>query len=122
MLTADINRPDALHPSEVQSWTAMRQAHPAFSNPLLGPRWARVVERVRDNARVAVFRRNEQTLGLLPRHPGFNGVLRPIGALFSDLHALIAAAGSPLTLPETLGASDGPAAYSVPLAGGERPG
>ncbi len=105
MLTADIIRPDALHPSEVQSWTAMRQAHPAFSNPLLGPRWASVVGRVRDDARVAVFRRNGQTLGFLAHHRGFNGGVRPIGAPFSDLHALIAAPGSQLTLPEALGAA-----------------
>ena len=105
MLTADILRPESLSVSDLDAWAAMRAAHPGFCNPLFGPQWARTVGRVRADAHVAVLKRDGVTVGFLAHHRRPAGLGRPIGAPFADLHALIAAPGSSLTLSEAVGAA-----------------
>jgi CelD/BcsL family acetyltransferase involved in cellulose biosynthesis len=91
MLQADLIRPDALTAQDRDAWRALCAAEPAFRSPLLSPEFAQAVGRVREDATIAVFRRRGRTLGFLPHHRRPGGLGRPIGAPFSDVHALITA-------------------------------
>ena len=105
MMTAEILRPSDLTPGDLEAWATFRGAEPVFCNPLFGSRWVQAVGRVRDDARVAVFRREGKTVGFLAHHRDFGGYARPIGAPFSDLHALIADPINPITLSEAVQAA-----------------
>lgn len=93
MLQAEVRRPRALADEDIAAWRAFQAADPAFANPLLGPDFARLVDEVREDARVAVFRREGRAVGFLPFHSRLGAVAQPIGAAFSDYHALVAAPG-----------------------------
>ncbi|HKT53218.1 MAG TPA: GNAT family N-acetyltransferase [Caulobacteraceae bacterium] len=92
-LSAQVVHPSALASEDARAWRSLQTAYPAFASPLLGPDFAAAVGAVRDDARVAVFRKGGKAAGFLPFHqrPGAFG--RPIGAPFSDYHALVAGPG-----------------------------
>ncbi|HEY5105223.1 MAG TPA: GNAT family N-acetyltransferase [Caulobacteraceae bacterium] len=86
---------EVLHPSELSetdaaAWSALQAASPDFSSPLMGPGFARAVGEVRPDARVAVFRNHTGPSAFLAFHRRPGGFARPIGAPFSDYHALVA--------------------------------
>lgn len=89
MIEADVLHPSELAAADVAAWRAWQAQTPEFGNPLLGPDFARLVGKVRDDARVALFRRGGRLAGLLPHHRRPGGLARPIGAPFSDYHALV---------------------------------
>ena len=105
MLHADVVRPDALGADVLEAWRAMAAATPAFASPLLGPQFACAVGAVRDDAHVAVFRRGEQIVGLLAHHRRPGGLARPVGAPWSDRHALLTFPGAVLDWREALAAA-----------------
>jgi len=67
-LEAELVHPGALAPTDVAAWRAMQAAEPAFASPLLGVDFAKAVGAVRQDARVAVYRRGGQTIGMRPWH------------------------------------------------------
>lgn len=85
----EVVAPKDLQGSEVAIWRALQAAQPAFANPLFGPDFSRIVGRVRDDARVAVFRLRGEPVGFMPFHQRRFGFARPIGAPFSDYQALV---------------------------------
>lgn len=105
MLTAKLVHPQSLSSSELQAWESFRRSDSALANPLLGPRWAQAVGRVRTDAAVAVFQRNGAVLGFLPHQRSGRGLARPMGAPFSDLQALIVEPGQALSLSEAVSAA-----------------
>ena len=90
MLTSETIRPGDLTLRDRSAWLAIRAAHPPLQSPLLGPDFAIAVGRVRSDAAVAVFRRDGAAVGFLAHHRRPGGLARPIGAPFSDYHALVA--------------------------------
>lgn len=105
MLSAEILRPDALDARCLAAWEGLRTADPALRNPLFGPRWAQTVGRVRPDAHVAVLRRDGAPVAFLPHQRGRNGTAHPMGAPFSDFHALIVEPGLALSLEEAVAAA-----------------
>ena len=95
-LTCDILRPAELSARDRAAWSAIRAQRPEFDSPLLSVGFADMVGRVRGDTAVAVYRRVGQAVGFLAhqRRPG--GFARPIGAPFSDYHALISEPGAGL--------------------------
>ncbi len=93
MLSAETVRPSDLTARDRAAWTALRDSAAVFQSPLLGYDFAEMVGRVRADAAVAVIRRDGRAIGFLPHHRRPHGLARPIGAPFSDYHALIAEAG-----------------------------
>ncbi len=89
MLTCDLVRSVDLSARDESLWRAMTASNPAFGSPLLSPDFFHAVARVRDDAHVAVYRRNGEAVGFLAHHRRPNGLARPIGAPFSDYTALI---------------------------------
>jgi CelD/BcsL family acetyltransferase involved in cellulose biosynthesis len=104
-LEADLVAPDALSDADVAAWRALQAAEPAFASPLLSVDFARAVGAVRDDARVAIFRRGGRTIGFLAHHRRPGGFARPIGAPFCDYHALVAARDAALGPGEALQAA-----------------
>ncbi len=104
-LVADVVRPADLLAGDIAAWRAMQAVEPAFGNPLLGPAFAQAVGAVRDDARVAVFRRDGEAAGFLAFHRRPSGFARPIGAPFCDYHALVCDPAAGLTAGEALAAA-----------------
>jgi CelD/BcsL family acetyltransferase involved in cellulose biosynthesis len=106
MLDVETLHPRELNCDEVRTWRAMAAAEPAFSSPLLGPDFARAVGVVRDDARVAVIRREGEILGFLPHHRRPGQLARPIGSPLSDYHGLVSRSDADLNGAEVLRAAD----------------
>lgn len=98
----EILPPHALGSTDADRWAGLCAAEPAFASPLLGPHFARLVGSVRPDAQVAVLRRRGASLAYFPFHRRPNGMARPIGAPFSDVHAIVSGPDLPLTGPELL--------------------
>jgi CelD/BcsL family acetyltransferase involved in cellulose biosynthesis len=105
MLSAETLRPSDLNDRQLEAWKAMAAATPAFRSPLLAPEFAQAVGRARRDAAVAVFQRDGRTVGFLAHHRAWGGYARPIGAPFSDYHALITAPGEGIEVAEALAAA-----------------
>ncbi|MFT4251532.1 MAG: GNAT family N-acetyltransferase [Caulobacter sp.] len=102
---------ETLHPADITQadlalWRAFVAADPALANPLLGPDFTQAVGRVREDARVAVIRREGETVGFLPHHRRPGGMARPIGAPLSDYHGLVAKPGVEIDAAQLLRAAD----------------
>jgi CelD/BcsL family acetyltransferase involved in cellulose biosynthesis len=106
MLDVETLHPRELDCDEVRTWRGMAAAEPAFSSPLLGPDFARAVGVVRDDARVAVIRREGAILGFLPHHRRPGQLARPIGSPLSDYHGLVSRSDADLNGAEVLRAAD----------------
>jgi CelD/BcsL family acetyltransferase involved in cellulose biosynthesis len=104
-LTADVLRPSELSSGDIAAWRRFQALEPAFGSPLLGADFAQAVGEVRPDARVAVFRRGGDAVGFLAHHRRPSGFARPIGAPFSDYHALISDARAPVDQGEALEAA-----------------
>lgn len=82
---------EAFHPaqlsaSDILAWRALCASRPGLDSPLLGPDFARAVGAVRTDARVAVWRQDDEAVGFLAYHHRPGGYARPIGAPLSDYH------------------------------------
>ena len=105
MIQAEVRHPRDLSEREVEVWRGFCAADPAFSNPLLGPDFARLVGEARPDARVAVLSRRGEIVGFLPFHGRSGALAQPIGAAFSDYHALVCAPGARIDGAEALAAA-----------------
>lgn len=91
-LVVDLTPAAALGRADADAWRAIQADQTVFASPLLGPDFAMAVGRVREDALVAVFRRDGRAVGFFPHHRRPGGFGRPIGAPFSDYHAVVAEA------------------------------
>ena len=105
MIEAEVRHPRALTEREAEAWRGFCLADAAFANPLLGPDFARLVGEARADARVAVLLRKGEIVGFLPFHGRAGAVTQPIGAAFSDYHALVSAPGEHIDGAEALAAA-----------------
>lgn len=93
MADVEVVHPSELGPAEIRAWSNLQSSSPEFGSPLLGPQFARLVGELRRNARAAVWRDGRRAAGFLGFHRTLGGFARPIGAPFSDYHALVCAPG-----------------------------
>lgn len=93
MIKAEVLHPSQLRPEGVRRWRAWCEADPRFGNPLLGPEFAQAVGAVRPDARVAVLSQDGAPAGYFAYNLRAGCLARPIGAPFSDYHAVISAPG-----------------------------
>lgn len=106
MLDVETLHPADLAPEDIALWRAFAQAQPALASPLMGPDFAQAVGQVREDARVAVIRRDGETIGFLAHHRRPGGMARPIGAPLSDYHGLVAKPGVEIDAAQVLRAAD----------------
>lgn len=105
MLQCETISPAALTAADRDAWISLAQAT-GLASPLLHPDFAIAVAKVRDDVRVALYRDRKGLAGVFAYHRRPGGFARPIGAAFSDLHAI-------LTRPDI----DQPVAELLRLAG-----
>ncbi|MCC7268253.1 MAG: GNAT family N-acetyltransferase [Caulobacteraceae bacterium] len=91
MRAAETLHPDDLSDADAEAWRALCAATPAFESPLLGPDFTRAVGRVRDDARVTLWRRDGRLKAAFAYHRRPGGLGRAIGAPLSDYHGLVQA-------------------------------
>ena len=101
-ITATRRRATELPEGEAAQWRAFQGQQPAFANPLMGPDFARAIGRVRDDAEVVTYRRGDEIVGFLGLHRRPGGFARPLGAPFSDYHALITGPAPGMDGPQAL--------------------
>jgi CelD/BcsL family acetyltransferase involved in cellulose biosynthesis len=106
MLDVETLHPSLLSTADVALWRSLAADQAGFGNPLLGPDFAQAVGKVREDARIAVVRRDGQTLGFLAYHRRPGGLARPIGSPLSDYHGLVARPDAGLDLAQVLRAAD----------------
>jgi CelD/BcsL family acetyltransferase involved in cellulose biosynthesis len=90
-LRATVVEPDEIAPGDRAAWASFGE-QPSFGSPFLSWSFARSVGRLRDDARVAVFRENGTTRGYLAFQVGVDGAGRPIGDTICDAQAVMAPA------------------------------
>lgn len=105
MLQTETLHPSGLTPELISAWRGLCASVPAFSNPLLGPDYAMAVGSVRSDARVTVGWAACRPVLFWPHHARPGGLARPIGAPFSDYHAVIADPAVPYSPSELMAAS-----------------
>lgn len=88
-MTTSVCRPRELGASEIAAWHQFQSADLALQNPFLSPEFARVVDSVRDDARVAVTEEDGHPVGFLPYSVGSFRVARPIAPGLTDLQAYV---------------------------------
>ena len=92
MSSCTVLKAEQLDASLVDVWNRMLHGHSAFRSPLLTPEFFQAVARIRDDARICVWYRDQKPIGFLPHHSRPGRFARPIGAPFSDYSALISEA------------------------------
>ena len=102
MFAAETLHPTDLAEADAVAWRALCAATPAYQSPLLGPDFARAVGRVRDDARVTLWRRNGTLVAAFAYHRRPGGLGRAIGAPLADYHGVVQAADSGLIASQAL--------------------
>ena len=106
MLDVETLHPSRLSPADIALWRTLAAAEPAFAHPLLGPDFAQAVGRVREDSRVAVIRRQGETLGFLPHHRRPGRLARAIGSHLSDYHGVVSRRNPGFSIDDVLRAAD----------------
>lgn len=106
MLDVETLHPTDLSPADTALWRGMTAAEPAFRSPLLGPDFAQAVGLVREDTRVAIIRRDGETLGFLPHHRRPGRLARAIGSPLSDYHAIVSRPDPGFRAEDVLRAAD----------------
>lgn len=100
-MTIETLRVSDLGVPERARWDSLRRANPALGSPYFDLRYIDVAGAVAPGARIAILRRDGQTVGFLP-YQRRGGLLQPLGAPMSDFHGLIAEVGAGLDLSALL--------------------
>lgn len=94
-MTMSVCRPGELGAREIAAWHAFQSAELSLQNPFLSPEFARVVDSVRDDARVAVAEEGGHPVGFLAYSLGPFRIGRPIAPGLTDLQAYVHHPGLP---------------------------
>ena len=76
---------------------ALRDARPRYDDPFFDPDYARLVARVRPDARLGLAFEGDELVGAWPIHRRPGAWARPIGGPFSDWHGPVLSADTDLT-------------------------
>lgn len=88
MLQCETITPDRLTPQNRTEWITLAEAT-GLASPLLHPDFSLAVGLVRDDVRIALYHDHDGLAGVFAHHRRPGGFARPIGAAFSDLHAVL---------------------------------
>lgn len=100
-MKVEVVRPEALTPTHVEAWNALRAAHADFANPYFSPDFARAVAAVRKDVEIAILRDGDAPVGFFPfQRDGQHG--RPLAARATDYHAVVVDPRAKWSLQELL--------------------
>ncbi|UDF03871.1 GNAT family N-acetyltransferase [Asticcacaulis sp. AND118] len=89
MTTCDLISPRDLSETDIAAWRDMAKQTFAFGSPVLSWDFCAAVAQVRDDVKVAVYRKGGKVVAILPHHRRPGAFARPVGAPFNDYTALI---------------------------------
>ncbi|MFN3834735.1 MAG: GNAT family N-acetyltransferase [Glycocaulis sp.] len=101
MLQCETITPDALDQSDREAWIRLAR-QTGLESPLVHPDFARVVGKVREDTRIALYRDRHGLAAVFAHHRRPGGFARPIGANFSDMHAILTRAGLDVPVSQLL--------------------
>lgn len=102
MIACEIIKPREISPEDEAAWRQMCQSDYQLMSPILSPEFAKLIDKVRDDAFVAIFRENQAPIGFLGFHRRPNNFARPLGAPFSDYSALITGPNPKIKIAQAL--------------------
>lgn len=102
MTTCDLISARDLSETDMAAWRDMAKQTFAFGSPVLSWDFCAAVAQVRDDVKVAVFRREGKAIAFLPHHRRPGQFARPVGAPFNDYTALISFPDTALSAREAL--------------------
>jgi CelD/BcsL family acetyltransferase involved in cellulose biosynthesis len=110
---------ESIHPDEAPSyiwrtWESILDEAPLLRSPFLAPGWTRLVGQCRNDVFVGVLRHGNTVVALLPYEQPLPGLVRPVGCVFNDQQAVIAAPDVSWSLQDWI---VGLGAYSWDMAG-----
>lgn len=94
-------RPGEIPRDALARWREWRAARPECASPFFDPRYVAAAAEVAPWVRVALIRRHDHLVGILP-YQRRAGRLQPLGAPLNDYHGIIAAPGESLDPAEVL--------------------
>ncbi len=98
----EVLRPTELGEPDREAWRRLQLADRDTSGPYFTLGWAEAVSQAREDARVAVLRRNGRAVGFLPFQFSSRYALLPLGGALSDYQGLIAAPGEEVDVAEVV--------------------
>lgn len=102
MLHTEIRRPADLSAADRGAWIELCKSHQALRSPLVQPGFMELVASVRSDVAVLVARKRGAAVAFLPFHARPGAMARPIGAPFSDVHAIVCSPDIGASGPEIL--------------------
>ncbi len=109
-LTCQVLRPKELSYQDRQDWKSLLQSDFQYQSPLLSPDFMDLIAKSRRDVRCILVRRGKELVAVLPVFQRNFGLIRPVGAPFSDYAAPILSKDANLTIEEIIALS-GYAAY-----------
>ena len=91
-------RPDDLDSAHAALWSQWQQEDPALASPYLCREFVQAVAAVRRDVFVGVIEQDGRVAGFFPFQRSRFGFGRPVGAMLSDVHGIIAAPEAAMTL------------------------
>lgn len=102
MIECEIIKPSQIVEADAEVWRQMCQSNYQLASPILSPEFAKIIDKVRDDAHVAIYRKSGAPIAFLGFHMRPNNFARPLGAPFSDYSALITDANPQITMDQAL--------------------
>lgn len=88
-MKASVTRPGELGPDELARWRALQQESPHLDSPFLSPGYARTLDRIRDDVRVAVLEEDREVVGFFGFRLRGRRAARPLGEGLSDSEGIV---------------------------------
>jgi CelD/BcsL family acetyltransferase involved in cellulose biosynthesis len=83
----------ALTPAQIEVWTALHRADPAYRSPFFHPAFTMATAQARGDVEIAVFEDGGEIVGFWPFHRRPLGLIRPVGAPVADWQGPLLARG-----------------------------
>jgi CelD/BcsL family acetyltransferase involved in cellulose biosynthesis len=90
LLNVEVVPAGSLTADQLDRWSQIRAADPAFSSPFFCPQFTGIVAAVRDDVHVGVLARDGHAFGFFPFHLGRFRTGRPVGWAISDYQGVVA--------------------------------
>ena len=88
-ITAEVVHPCEMDAGLVRDWQGLRDGRSCYDSAFYAPQFTIAVGGVRKDARIAVYRANGETIGILPFHLVRRRIAKPIAGHINDYHGAI---------------------------------
>lgn len=103
--TCEVLTPKEMTDQDRREWKQLQQSNFQYNTPLLSPEFMDLIAQTRDDVRCILVKQNERLGAILPIYERHFGLIRPVGAPFSDYAGPIVAKGTDLSLERIIALS-----------------